>query len=144
MLQNITEHYADVFENARMTNGVVRGVSILGRKSQNNRTYSDQALRDVAQLANGAKSFLNHITKAERQDRGIRSVRDWLGIFENTRKEGNRVRGDLRVRESFRPLVSDIISLTPKGIGLSIDGKAKCRKTDDGSEVVENVVGLRE
>ena len=58
--------------------GRIHGVKLLGRISKKGREYSDQALHDVAKLAEGVSVNVDHVEPGTR-----RSLRDRIGHIEN-------------------------------------------------------------
>lgn len=83
--------------------GVIRGVRIIGKESRNGRSYTDAALRSAIPLYEGAKCYLDHPRPGT-----PRSVKDWVGVFENVRVDGDCVRGDLRLIKAH-PMSASIL-----------------------------------
>ena len=121
------------------------GVAIMGtRFSKNGYEYSSNALDSLTHLAEGSKVFLNHPSKSEYKERdGVRDVRDFAGVFSGVKRSGDKVYGNLKVRESFWPLFKDIASMSPRGVGMSINSQAKVHKDVSGKESVVDIVRLR-
>jgi len=102
--------------------GIIRRVMIGKRESQNPRVYSDQALDDLARLAEGASMYFNHSTESEEEDHGgVRDVRNLAGVYRNARRDGGPAFADLHVFEQFRPFLFAIAEAKPAGVGLSLD-----------------------
>ena len=141
----LTEITENVFEGASNGDGTINGVCLFGtRKSQNKRIYEDSAIDDLARLADGVKCFINHPSKSELKERdGVRDLRDWLGVFESTHRDGEKVLGNLQVREAYRDLVNDLIALQPTAVGMSINARVKSGTRQDGMESIVNVDALR-
>lgn len=127
-------------------NFVINNVCLFGRReSANGRIYSDTAIDSIVRLSNGGKCFINHITQQEMKDRhGVRDLRDWVGVFESSRRDGEKVLSNLKIREAYWDLVKDIAMLNPSGVGHSIDARIKVFQDDKtGKESVVDVVDLR-
>jgi hypothetical protein len=116
----------------------IKDVCVFGsRLSKNGRIYSDKAIESLANFTNGAKCFINHPTSKELKERdGVRDLRDWVGVYRNPKRDGERVTAELVCRESYFGLVKDIASLQPMSVGNSINARVKMYKTDDGMESV--------
>jgi len=126
-------------------NKLIKNVCIFGtRYSKNGYTYQDQAIDTLSKLAHGAKAFINHPSKSEEKDRdGVRDLRDWMGVFSNPHREGEKIFCDLMVRESCWDLVKDIAVMRPAGIGNSINSRVKVFKDDNGKEHIADIDSLR-
>lgn len=147
---SIKENFNGLFNNIAEANidsdnFTVSNVCLFGRReSANGRTYSDTAIDSIVKLSEGGKCFINHITKQEMKDRsGVRDLRDWVGCFESSRRDGEKVLSNLKVREAYWDLVKDIALMGPHGIGHSIDARIKVFQDDSGKESVVDVVALR-
>jgi len=146
--KNLVERVENSFgavENIDESTRVIKNICIMGRKeSANNRVYSDKAIDSLVGFANGAKCYINHISKEEiKQRSGVRDLRDWAGVLENTYRKGDGVFADLKVRESYFDLFKDIATMKPQGIGHSIDARVKAF-TDDktGMESIVDIARL--
>ena len=138
--QEVTE--AQIDEAAH----VIRNVCVLGtRHSKNGYDYEDPAIDRLAQLADGAKFFVNHPSKSETKDRdGVRDIRDWAGVYSVPRKEGaDKIFADLKVRPAFWDLVRDVAIMKPPGVGNSINSRVKVFKDQAGKEHVVDIDVLR-
>ncbi len=142
-MQDIIESVENVFEKSSISGGQIRNCCLFGGKSLNNRTYTEQAIKELAEHGEGVKAYLDHPSKQSVQEGGIRSIRDWLGTFNTTRKEGQKVMGSLVVRECYEGLMSDIIKISPSKIGFSLNARVKASKGEDGKEVVEGIDLIR-
>lgn len=127
------------------TNHTINGVCVFGRReSANGYTYQDTAIASLARMANGAKWFIDHPSKDEQKARdGVRSVKDWAGVFVNPRREGEKVFADLRVRPSFWDLANDVATMRPAGLGNSINSRVKVFKDNAGKESVVDIDALK-
>ncbi len=116
--------------------GVIRGVRILNRQSRNNRSYTDRALTDIAELLDGKHAFADH---GEKNDRSIREV---LGIWVNARADqsGGKVVADLKVRPGEEWLLETAEKL-PEAIRMSIDARGLVTRRD-GRELVNRIAEL--
>ncbi len=123
----------------------LKGVCLFGtRFSENNREYSSGAVDDLVGMAEGAKMYLNHISKDEQRNyRGARDIKTWGGIFTNPSRSGDAIHADLECRESVYPLLKDIARLSPRKIGFSLDAQVLVSNNDKG-EVIESIKTLRE
>ena len=144
--ERIESPFVSVSEGAiDSDNHVVKGVCVFGtRESANKRIYQDKAIESLAKLTNGAKMFLNHPGKSELKEYGgVRRIQDWGGIFQNARKESDKVFADLIVRESYWDLVQDIAMLSPTNVGHSINARVKVFTDDKGMESVVDMDALK-
>lgn len=128
-------------------NRIIKRTCIFGRaKSANGYTYKDEAITKINQLAGeGVKCYINHPSKTETKDRdGVRDLRDWIGVYKNPVKEGEKIFADLYCRESYWDLVKDVALLQPHGVGNSINARvAMVRNAQTGEEAVVDVDQLR-
>lgn len=149
--QEVIEEFNSTFDsiaesNLDPDNYTINNVCLFGRReSANGRIYSDTAIDSITRLSNGGKCFINHITKQEMKDRhGVRDLRDWVGVFESSRRDGEKVLSNLRIRENYWDLVKDIALMGPAGVGHSIDARIKVFHDENtGKESVVDVVDLR-
>lgn len=144
-IKNMTEKINDSFTEASISANTIRNVAIMGSPvSKNGYTYTEQAMKSLSRLVNGAKFFVNHPSHQEEKDRdGVRSMHDFAGVFSDGRIQGNKVLANLRVRDQFKPLLLDIIQLNPHGVGMSINSRVKVYKDDEGQESVLDIVSLK-
>lgn len=143
-MKDITESIENIFEGSKLSNNTVSGVVLFGTsKNANNRVYTDNAVDNLVTLAEGNKAFVDHPTERELKNRqGVRSVRDFMGTFKNARRDNDKIRADLTVRESYKGLISDIIKMAPKDVGFSINAQVRVKENEE-QEVIEEVVRLR-
>ena len=122
--------------------GVIRGVRILGQTSRNGREYSPQALRQAAALYEGTKCYLDHVRRDNPS--ASRSLKDWVGVLENVRVDGNCVRGDLALIKShpMSPAILEAAETRSTRFGLShnADGQTISR---GGKTIVESIDRVR-
>ena len=132
MQDTLKEFSESVFANSQLRHDpekcMVFGMAILGSTSKNcsvsngkGRRYSEQALHSAATLVNGTKSYINHATRKELEDRGgIRDIRDLLGCFENGRVENGIVKADLQYLKCHQPWFSSLVEQMADKVGGSI------------------------
>jgi len=148
--KDLTEGFDDCFSEVSeagidSTNHLIKDVCLFGTpKSANGRFYTDKAITSIATLAEGSKCYLDHPGKSELKERdGVRSVRDFAGVFQGAYQKGTKVFANLKVREAFFPLLQDIAVMSPKGMGLSINARVKVFSDGAGVESVADVDLLR-
>jgi hypothetical protein len=122
------------------TDGLLRGVTVLGLSSRNRRRYTPEAATGALRLYQGAFVNLDH---PDRPD-GPRSVRDRFGRLVNVRFEGGRVKADLRYNPEhpFAATLEWFARNDPGAIGLSHNAVGE-GKEEDGVFVVRKIVELR-
>ena len=127
----------------------IRSVAILRPTSLNRsfpeskgRKYTETARADVARLANDVKSYIDHATQKELEDReGGRKVRDILGYFEHVKLDSDGiVRGDLVYLANHAEWIEPLVEQMADKIGNSIHayGDIELDK-DTGYEIVESI-----
>lgn len=119
---------------------VIKNVAIISKESKNNRIYSDEALNDVIELAEGAKSFADHPVKGM-----IRSVKMLIGKLTNAHKVDGKGYADFEILENHKNWIFPIAKQMPEVAGMSIiaRGKISPEKDERGREVVESVSELK-
>ena len=138
---------ANFFEDINLEEAIdnkaktIKGLCIMGNpESKNGYTYLEKAVDTLSKMVDGALFYINHPSKSEAEDRdGVRDVQHWAGCFTNGRKENGKVRADLVVRESFWPLVVDVATMQPKGVGNSINSLVRVFKDKDGKESIVDI-----
>lgn len=120
-------------------NAVIHGVKILGKRSKNNREYSDVAMDQAAGLYEDIRVNVDHPQRRDREsDRGIA---EGFGVIKGSHhRKGRGVYGDLHYLKSH-PLAEMILERAermPHTFGLShnADGEASHR---NGTMIVEGV-----
>lgn len=148
--KDIVEAIDDPFINCKEAgidsdNHILNSVCLFGPISKNDRVYLDKAIGSLTTLAEGSKCYANHPGKSELKERdGVRDIRDWVGVFEGARRDGNKIYANLKVREAYWDLMSDIAMLQPTGMGMSINAMVKVHQDDaTGLENVMDVMKLR-
>lgn len=146
-IKDIIENYSMPLSEATIDpdNHMLNGVCLFGtRESANNRSYSSKAVDSLVRLADGAKCFADHPSSRELKElSGVRPIEKWIGIFENSRRDGDKVYANLKVREAYFELLQDIATMQPKGVGLSINARVQTLQDDSGKENVMDVDILR-
>ncbi len=107
---------------------LLKGITILGRVSSNKYVkgtvgtiFSDAAMADVATLAENSKVYLDHQSEsADRDNRGVRSIRDLAGHIENTHISDNKVKADMRYLRNHAALLEDLVDTMSDKIGFSM------------------------
>ena len=120
---------------------LISNVTLLGRVSRNGRRYSDQAMREAAELMNGVPFMFDHPEKSDLRDGGARSVLDIAGKIRGARVVDDQVRGDielLNVRESA-DFVCALAEQMPEMAGLSQRALGTVKHTTEGDDVVESI-----
>jgi hypothetical protein len=115
--------------------GIIHGVKVLGVESANNRTYTPQALRDVARLCEGAVVNVDHVDPGAR-----RSLRDRIGRLKDAEVRPDGVYATLvlnKGHDMYGQIMEDA-EQSPRNLGLSIDARG-ASKLRDGRSVVESV-----
>ncbi len=121
-------------------NGIVKNVVLLtGNKTSYNRTrYLDAAVTEAVGRYEGAKMYVDHPSKTDREERhGVRSVKDLAGTFHGVHRVGDKVVADMHVLEHQRAWVLPLAKARPKGVGLSIRDRGHTRPGEDGVTLVE-------
>ncbi|HDZ15652.1 hypothetical protein LCGC14_0570310 [marine sediment metagenome] len=137
--ENITEANIDT------DNNTIQGCCLFGRaESINNRIYQDKAIESIARLSEGVKCFANHPSKTEiKESDGVRKIQDWVGVYRNARRDGEKVFADLECRESYFDMMKDIALMQPADVGNSINARVEVFQNEKGMESVVDVNSLR-
>lgn len=140
-----TKFFEHVESNARRIDreaGVIRDVKVCGASSRNNREYSQQALRDIAQQAEGADVYLDH----DKKNPGNRAESRAWGTLRGVRLAGDEVRGDLHYIKSHSetPRLLERIERGIGRLGLSIaaEGKTSQRGSRTIIEAIDKVFSV--
>ncbi len=146
LIESFDNSFSDITERSiDSDNFIIKDVCLFGTpESANNRIYSDKAIGTLTSMAEGSKCFMDHPSKTSiRETDGVRSVNDFIGIFENSRREGNKVIANLQCRESYFDLLKDIALMQPHGVGMSINSRVKVFQDEKGVEHVADIDTLR-
>ena len=132
---------ADLTESQIVGNRI-KSIVLLGRVSKNGREYSNRAMEDLVQLAEGGHIYLNHPNQQEERT-GRRDLRDFAGKIEYAHRQGDKVYGDavlLEDDEVAKKFIA-IAKMKPQRIGMSINALGSTKRVD-GKTVVETLTSL--
>ena len=120
--------------------GVIYGVRVLGKVSQNGREYSDAAMQQAAKLYEGVKVNVDHPLKSS----AARAFIEGIGELRDVRQDSGAVVADLHYIKSH-PYAGPLVEAAqrfPNQFGLShnADGTTVQRR---GKTIVESVVAVR-
>jgi len=138
---SFTEHIHEIQGRVDTTEGVIRGVKILGPRSRNGREYTPQAIRQAAALYEGVRVNLDH--PGHHDPPGSRSLADRLGVLRNVKVQTTGVYGDLFLLTGH-PLASMVMEAAakmPGTLGLSHNAEGEIR-TEGGRTIVETIAGV--
>ena len=134
------------FTESHISGNIINNVKLLGKVSRNNRTYSEQAMKDAVTLYEHVAVYFDHPTKSELRDRsGTRSVRDLAGKVLNPRRGPGEIRGDVQMIDipengSVNPKVflTALVEQMPDMAGFSHRAQGKVKRGENG-DVVESL-----
>lgn len=131
MSKTITIITESIFQNSKVNkeNKIIKDVVILGRKSKNNREYSNRAFQDAIKLFEDSPAYFEHETK--------KKVKDLIGQFKNVKENNNYIKADLHVLENQNWLL-DMAERMPTLAGFSINASGNV-KNENGKEIVESL-----
>jgi len=125
-------------------NNIIRKVAILSTEALDTdnkifRKFTDRAMNDAITVFNGALARIDH-DRDNQSTTESRGVRTGYGVYQNVRREGNKIFGDLHLWdcENARKVMS-IAERTPNAVGNSIHAGGIIRENDDGIEIVEQL-----
>ncbi len=106
----------------------LKGVTVLSESTNNKyiggtigTKFSQNAMKDLATLAEGGKVYIDHEAESLARDRrNVRSIKDLVGYLEGVHVSGGQVKADLRYLKTHSELVEDLAENMPSMIGLSI------------------------
>ena len=125
---------------------IIMGCTLITGRSVNGgrggRRYSDQALCQIAAMAEGLPAFVNHVKPEEAFK--PRDVKDLIGRHQNVRYDAatGRVISDLHLLEHQAPWVFSLAERMGDQIGNSLVSKGLVKMEGD-CEVVDSIVALR-
>lgn len=136
-------------------NGVIKGVKVLGRYSNNRYVaesegteYTPQAMKDAAPLYEGADILIDH--PKDRTSEGLRAERsseDVFGQLRNVHVEGDEIRADLHYLKShpMAPRVIEDVKRRLGVFGLSHNASAGKERFDRQTKrlVIESIANVR-
>ncbi len=113
--------------------GVIKNVKLLGWRSSNGRTYSENGVD--ASMYDGRPVNVNHA-------KGERSAYDRLGVVRNPVKRKGGVYGDLHLLKShpLAPAILEAAERMPEAFGMSHTARGRASSRGDVIERVEEVV----
>lgn len=119
--------------------GVIRGVRVLGRISQNGREYSDKAMDDAKRVYEGLTVKFDHNRKGDE-----RKFVESFGNLQNMVKKPDGVYGDLHFKKAhpMAELVCESAERFSKDFGLSHDADGSLVKRG-GKMIVESIQKAR-
>ena len=142
--KTFTENF-NWLEEAEVDRGglVIRNTVVLGPVSANGRRYPVETQKKAISLFEGIKAYLNHPRSNEMSE--PRDVEDLIGEHKNVRVVGDKTLSDLHLVDT--PLVRDyvlpIAESKPHLCGNSIVARGKMSKSDEGYDVVEEILAAR-
>ncbi len=119
-------------------NKVIRGVRVIGRESKNGRTYSDNSLRQLAEMYEGIDVNIDHPSRDNPDVE--RSLADGFGILKNNTLGSDGVYADLHYLESHvqAPAILERAERFSGSFGLSHNAEGQL--VQEGDEwVVESI-----
>lgn len=118
--------------------GVIKGVKILGRESQNGRTYSERALREASSFYEGIKVNIDHPDRSNPNQE--RSFTSFIGQLDCCHVTESGVFGDLNIakKHADAEFVFEAAERFPKLFGLSHNAEGELVQKD-GKWVVESI-----
>ncbi len=110
------------YSRARVVNGIIEGVKIIGTRSRNGRNYRQPVLNEAMSLYENVSVFMAHPDEREKR-RGSRQMDDHFGSLQRIverfdGKIGLGLFADLHVRQSH-PLAQFVMESDGKEFGLS-------------------------
>lgn len=117
------------------SDGVLRGVKLLGENSRNNRRYGKEVREAAAPMYRGKKVYIDHARES-----GDRSYDRWAGTVIEAYNREDGIYGDVKLRQKS-PYFDGILEAVkdfPKDVGFShvADGETRMEGT---TEVVESI-----
>lgn len=134
----LQEEVERILEGATVQGSTVQNVVVLTDKSRNQRRYTDDALDEAAEKAEGAQVYADHPDSKG----GERSVHDLIGVLKGVRKAGKKVKGNLLLVDHVAK-VKRLAKEAASAVGLSINARGPVRQLDDGYQVVEGISDMR-
>ncbi len=117
---------------------IIKNVALVGQVSRNGRRYTVEALKGGIGKYEGSKVYIDHPDDKD-EKRGWRSTKDIAGRIENARFDGQKIRGDLNLLNTYGgKLAYEIATKMPDIAGMSHNAFGKYHK-EDGVEVVESI-----
>lgn len=117
------------------SDGVLRGVKLLGENSRNNRRYGKEVREAAAPMYKGKKVYIDH-----QRDQGDRSYDRWAGTVIEAYNREDGIYGDVKLRQKS-PYFDGILEAVkdfPTDVGFSHVADGECRM-EGTTEVVESI-----
>ena len=113
-------------------NRIISGVLIMNATTRNpyfkgskGTKFSESFLNDIVEALDGSKCYLDHVSDEElKKNRGVRSVSDLIGIYENAHVHDGLPRADIKYYKHKAELVESLME-HPDQVGLSIVASGK-------------------
>jgi hypothetical protein len=125
---------------------IISGCTLITRNSVNGgrggRKYSDQALQQIASMAEGLPAYVNHVKPEDAFK--ARDVKDLIGKHMNVRYDAatGRVTSDLHLLDHQAPWVFSLAERMGDQVGNSLVSKGLVRMEGD-TEVVDSIAACR-
>ncbi len=117
--------------------GVIQGVKVLGRVSQNNREYSDRAMSEAAKMYEGLEVNIDHDRQNPNRER---KLIEGFGVLRNVSQKADGVYADLHYLKAHpsASLFMERAQRFPDKVGLSHNAEGTLR-TKGGKTIVESI-----
>ena len=116
---------------------IIKGMSLLGPKSKNNRSYSKDVRKNAIKVFEGIRAYCNHPAKGKEDE--TRMVQELIGRHKNVRfdETTDMLRSDLHLSptETVKKFIIPHAKTNPEIIGNSINASGKL--SNDGTIVME-------
>ncbi|MEN6366720.1 MAG: hypothetical protein ABFC88_07895 [Thermoguttaceae bacterium] len=138
-MENLQEFVSNRGSTLRVnrTDGVIRGVRIIGLESSNGRRYLPEALQRAIPLYESAKVNVNHPSG---NPAASRDYRDRLGVIRNVSADAGGLRGDLHYnpKHALAEQLAWDAEHAPENVGFSHNVEAKT-SAKNGRVIVEAI-----
>lgn len=116
--------------------GVIRGVKVLGKRSDNGRVYSDEAMQQAAAMYEGCRVNVDHDLSGS-----PRRMADHWGVLRNVQMRDGSVYADLHYlkQHTETPALIERAKRFPESFGLSHTATGDTSRGKDGTVVVETI-----
>lgn len=142
--ETIKEHFLVDMREAEVDeeNFIIRGTTILGPVSLNNRRYPAAVQEAAVPLFEGAKAYADHDSPSSTE---ARKMRDFIGVHQNVRVVEGKMRSDLHLAENEtvqKYILPNAIKF-PDAIGNSIVARVILERAKDGVDEAKKIVRVR-
>ncbi len=142
--ETIKEHFLVDMREAELDeeNLIIRGTTILGPVSLNNRRYPAAVQEAAIPLFEGAKAYADHDPPNSIE---ARKMRDFIGKHMNVRVVDGKMRSDLHLseNETVTNYILPNAKKFPDAIGNSIVARVILERAKDGVDVATKIVRVR-